>query len=65
MFDDEALPKRKSDLLADMQREDLDKLSVAELDDRIAGLKAELARTETKRGAAAAFKSAADALFKK
>ncbi|PZN95205.1 MAG: DUF1192 domain-containing protein [Alphaproteobacteria bacterium] len=65
MFDDEALPKRKSDLLADLAREDLDKLSVAELDDRIAGLKVELARTETKRGAAAAFKSAADALFKK
>lgn len=65
MFEDEALPKRKSDLLADLVREDLDKLSVAELDDRITALKAELARTKAKHGAAAAFKSAADALFRK
>ncbi len=65
MFDEADLPKRKADLLADLAREDLDKLSVAELDDRIAALKAELVRTEIKRGAAAAFKSAADALFRK
>ena len=65
MFEDEALPKRKSDLLAELTREDLDKLSVAELDDRIAALHGELQRTKTKRAAADAFKSAADALFRK
>ncbi len=65
MFDEADPPRRRTDALAELAREDLDKLSVADLDDRIAVLKAELARTETKRGAAAAFKSAADALFKK
>ncbi len=65
MFDEPDLPRRKSDLLADLAREDLDKLSIAELDDRIAGLEAELVRAKAKRAGAAAFKSAADALFRK
>lgn len=65
MSDEADLPKRRSDLLAELAREDLDKLSVAELDDRIAGLEAEIARARTKRAAAAAFRSAADALFRK
>jgi len=65
MFDEADLPRRKADLLADLAREDLDKLSVAELDDRITALEAEVARARAKRSAAAAFKSAADALFRK
>ena len=65
MFDEADLPRRKSDVLADLAREDLDKLSIAELDDRIAALAAELARSKARRDGAAAFKSAADALFKK
>lgn len=64
MFDEE-LPRKKSDLLADLAREDLDKLSIAELDDRIAALKAEVARSVAKRDGAAKFRAAADGLFKK
>jgi uncharacterized small protein (DUF1192 family) len=65
MFDEADLPRRKSDLLADLAREDLDKLSIAELDERIAGLEAELVRARAKREGAAAFRAAADSLFKK
>ena len=65
MFDEPDLPRRKSDTLADLAREDLDKLSIAELDDRIAGLEAELARSRRKRDGAAQFRAAADGLFKK
>jgi uncharacterized small protein (DUF1192 family) len=65
MFDEPDLPRRKSDLLADLVREDLDKLSIAELDDRIAGLEAELVRARAKREGAAVFRAAADSLFKK
>ena len=65
MFDEPDLPRRKSDTLADLAREDLDKLSIAELDDRIAGLEVELARSRRKRDGAAQFRAAADGLFKK
>jgi uncharacterized small protein (DUF1192 family) len=65
MFDEADLPKRKSDLLAELGREDLDRLSIADLDDRIAALEAELVRTRTKREGAASFRAAADSLFKK
>jgi uncharacterized small protein (DUF1192 family) len=65
MFDDADLPKRKADLLADLAREDLDRLSIAELDERIAALEAELARSRTKRAGAADFRAAADSLFRK
>lgn len=64
MFDEE-LPRKKSDLLAELAREDLDKLSIAELDDRIRVLEAEAARAKLKRAGAAAFRSAADGLFKR
>jgi uncharacterized small protein (DUF1192 family) len=64
MFEDE-LPRKKSDSLADLAREDLDRLSIAELDDRIAALEAELARSKARREGAARFKAAADSLFRK
>jgi uncharacterized small protein (DUF1192 family) len=64
MFDDD-LPKKKSEPLAELAREDLDRLSIAELDERIAALEAETARTRTKREGAASFRAAADSLFKK
>lgn len=64
MFDDD-LPTKKSDPLAELAREDLDRLSISELDARIAALEAELARTRTKRGGAASFRAAADTLFRK
>jgi uncharacterized small protein (DUF1192 family) len=62
---DDLLPRRKDDALAQLAREDLDRLSVAELDERIADLEAEIARCRAKRDGAARFKSAADALFSK
>jgi uncharacterized small protein (DUF1192 family) len=65
MFDEADLPRKKSDLLADLAREDLDRLSIADLDERIAGLETELARTRAKRDGAARFRAAADSLFKK
>lgn len=65
MFDEPDLPRRRTDILADMGREDLDKLSIAELDDRIAALEVELVRTRDKRSGAASFRAAADSLFKK
>lgn len=63
MFDDD-LPKKKSDLLADLAREDLDRLSIADLDERITALEAELARSRARRDGAARFRAAADGLFK-
>ena len=65
VFDEADLPKKKSDLLADLAREDLDRLSIFDLDERIAGLEAELVRTKAKREGAAQFRAAADSLFKK
>jgi uncharacterized small protein (DUF1192 family) len=64
MFDDDP-PKRKSDLLAELAREDLDRLSIADLDARIAALEAELARSRSKRAGAADFRAAANSLFRK
>lgn len=65
MFDEPDLPRRKADILNDLAREDLDKLSIAELDERLAGLEAEIARTRAKRQGAASFRAAADSLFKR
>lgn len=64
MFEDD-LPKKKTDLVTELAREDLDRLSIAELDTRIAALEAEVERTRKKRAGAADFRSAADALFKR
>jgi uncharacterized small protein (DUF1192 family) len=65
MFDEADLPRRRTDLLAELAREDLDKLSIAELDERTAALEAEIARVKAKRDGAASFRAAADSLFKK
>ncbi len=51
--------------LADLIAEDLDALSAAECDARIAVLTAEIARTEARRSVANAHRSHADQLFKK
>lgn len=58
-------PPRKGSALAELVAEDLDRLSVSELDTRIATLEGELARTRAKRDGASKFRSAADDLFKK
>lgn len=65
MFDEADLPRRRTDTLAELAREDLDKLSIAELDERIAALDAEITRVKAKREGAASFRAAADSLFKK
>lgn len=63
---DEELPARRADdVLAALVRQDLDRLSVVELDDRIATLESEVARTRAKRDGASKFRSAADELFKR
>lgn len=58
-------PPRKDGALAQLLAEDLDRLSLIELDARIAALEGELVRTRTKRDGATAFRSAADSLFKR
>lgn len=65
MDPDEFLSKRPQSPLALLVREDLDPLSVDELGERIALLKAEIERTDAKRQSATAFRSAADSLFHK
>ncbi len=54
-----------ADPLQALTSEDLDPLSVAELDQRIAALEGEIARTRAKRAQASAFRSAADGLFRR
>ena len=65
MFDEADLPRRRTETLAELAREDLDKLSIAELDERITALEAEIARVKAKRDGAASFRAAADSLFKR
>lgn len=62
---EELLPHRIDDPLATLARQDLDRLSVAELDVRITALEAEAARTRAKRDASASTRAAADALFRR
>ncbi|WP_419814039.1 DUF1192 family protein [Glacieibacterium sp.] len=63
---DDIMPARKDgDPLTSLLREDLDRLSLAELDTRIALLESELVRTRAKREGAGKFRSAADELFKR
>jgi len=63
MDPDDLLPRAADDPLRLLARQDLDPLSVAELDARITALEAELARTRAKREAAARFRATADQLF--
>ncbi len=62
---DDLMPRKKDDPLSALARQDLDPLSLDELDARVAALEAEIARVKAKRESAGAFKSAADALFRK
>ncbi len=61
---DEAL-SRKPNPLADLGKQDLDPLSVAELDERIATLVAEIERVETHKRRAVNHRAIADELFKR
>jgi uncharacterized small protein (DUF1192 family) len=64
-MDDDNLPLRGDNPLSKLVREDLDPLSINELDDRIAMLRQEITRCEAKKAAASSHMSAAAALFKK
>ncbi len=59
------LPRRKDDPLAQLAREDLDPLSVAELHARIAALEAEIARCRSQAERATTHRASADALFRR
>ena len=63
--DDAPRPARPGDLAAQLAKEDLDPLSVAELDERIILLTAEIERTRAKRESAVHHKASAEALFKR
>lgn len=64
-FEDASPRPRAGDLAKALAREDLDPLSVAELDERINLLTAEIERTRSKRDRAVNYKASADALFRK
>ena len=51
--------------IVDLGKEDLDPLSVEELDQRVARLKAEIERVEAHKARVTAHRSAADELFKR
>lgn len=62
---DENLPLRRDDPLTNLVKQDIDALSVAELEARITVLKSEIVRCEGKIAFASKHRSVADALFKK
>lgn len=62
---DESEPLRRDDPLAQLTRQDLDPLSITELEARIAALEGEIARTRAKISFAVNHKASADALFRR
>ncbi|MBC9034893.1 DUF1192 domain-containing protein [Sphingomonas sp. JC676] len=62
---DENLPRRKDDLVVQLAKQDLDPYSVEELEERIALLEAEIARSRTKIQRAINHRASADAIFKR
>lgn len=65
MDGDDLLPAKRDDTLAALAREDLDPLSVDELQARIGALEAEIGRVRAKMKHAVNHKLAADLLFKR
>jgi uncharacterized small protein (DUF1192 family) len=61
---DDALP-RPGDLLTQVVKQDLDPLSVAELEERITVLEGEIARCRQKMQRAVNHKASAESLFKR
>jgi uncharacterized small protein (DUF1192 family) len=62
---DELFPDKPKDPLEQLKKQDLDPLSVDELQDRVAALKEEIARVEAHLARAQTHRSAAEELFKK
>jgi uncharacterized small protein (DUF1192 family) len=65
MDDSDNLPLRGNDPLTQLTRQDLDPLSLDELDARISALQGEISRCEAKKKTASSHMKAADALFKR
>ena len=65
MDSEENLPRRADDPVAALARQDLDPLSVAELDRRIGDLETEIARIRRHRDRAVNHRATADQLFKR
>ena len=63
--DDIAPPPRAGDPVALLARQDLDPMSVAELDARVTALKAEIERVDKHKQRAVNHRASADALFKR
>ncbi|SFP90203.1 DUF1192 domain-containing protein [Sphingomonas rubra] len=57
-------PARRDDVLMQLVRQDLDPLSVSELEARIAALEGEIARVRDKMAAAIDHRASADSLFR-
>ncbi len=62
---DELFPSKPDDPLTLLTKQDLDPLSVEELEARIAVLEGEIGRVRTKMESSVNFRASADALFKK
>ena len=58
-------PSRPNDALAELIRQDLDRLSVAELEARVAALESEITRCRAKISQAVNHRASADALFRR
>ncbi|WP_425505244.1 DUF1192 domain-containing protein [Sphingomonas sinipercae] len=62
---DDMFPSKPGDPLTELAKQDLDPLSVDELEARIEALKAEIGRVEAHMQRATAHRSAAEQLFKR
>lgn len=62
---EDLFPKNVNDPLTALRRQDLDPLSVEELNARIVSLESEIARTKSKINAAVNHRASADSLFKR
>lgn len=62
---DELFPDKPDDPLTLLTKQDLDPLSVEELEARIAILQAEVARVKAKLDSSVSFRASADELFKR
>ena len=62
---DELFPSKPGDPLTELAKQDLDPLSIEELDARVEALRAEIARVEAHKQRAQTHRSAAEDLFKK
>ena len=65
IMDLEDTPSRPDDLLDALVRQDLDPLSVAELDARITVLQGEISRCQVKKERAVTHRASADDLFRR